>query len=127
MKLYLVISTLLLTCICHGQNFSNKERRQLGERFARGKVEEALKENNPSIKYENQKPVLDSLLAYITAETILFKHYGQETILSQKPFAVYSVDNYWFYAGQWANRKSFILILDKRSGKIIKMEMRNRE
>lgn len=70
------------------------ERTKLGIEYAKSELKEAL-----SNKTEKQilvnKVISDKETAEIIAETILFKIYGKDNIIKQRPYEINQIDNFW--------------------------------
>jgi hypothetical protein len=58
------------------------------------------------------------------AETILFDTYGKKKIKSERPYEIYSIDNYWVISGTLPKGMSggtFLIIFNARDGKVIRI------
>jgi hypothetical protein len=57
-------------------------------------------------------------------EPILFSIYGKDNIITQRPYEIYPIENYWVITGTLPNGMlggTFLIITDARDGKIIKL------
>src|SRR5437762_11415059 len=95
LKNCLLIWILILSFDSYGQDF--KGRTVLGEANARQAVKNALID-------ESYRPFYDTLIkdkqtAISVAEPILFKIYGKQNIVSERPYECYLVDGYWYISG----------------------------
>jgi NTF2 fold immunity protein len=122
MKSFNVILTLIVVAfpsITIGQNFEG--RIVSGEKVAKQEIENALK--------RNQKPLYDTLItdketAIAVAEPILFKYYGKDDILSERPYEIYLIDGYWYITGtlpEGFKGGTFIIIINSVNGQVIKL------
>jgi hypothetical protein len=99
------------------------ERTKLGIEYAKSELKEAL-----SNKTEKQilviKVISDKETAEIIAETILFKIYGKDNIIKQRPYEINQIDNFWVLNGTLPQNMSggtFLIILNSTNGQIIKL------
>lgn len=67
------------------------------------------------------KVLKDSIVAIKVAEQILFNLYGQELIVSQKPYLVYEFNGYWVIMGtlHYKYGGTFRIILDSYDCKVL--------
>jgi NTF2 fold immunity protein len=101
------------------QNFDG--RMVLGEKVAKLEIENSLK--------VSQKPFYDTLItdnetAIAVAEPILFKIYGKDNIISERPYEIYLLDGYWFISGTLPNGfkgGTFEIIMNSKNGQVIKL------
>lgn len=93
---------------------SNIEKAQL-------ELKNALLEN----KILTDKVISDSQTAVKVAEDILFKIYGEENIVKQRPYNVKYVEDYYIINGTMpagiAVGGTFLIIISSKDGKIIKL------
>jgi hypothetical protein len=94
-----------------------------GEDYARQEIQMALKNNGP-------KPFYDTLIgdketAINVAESILFKIYGKENIISERPYKTYLIDGYWYLSGTlpkgYLLGGTFEIIIYSINGQVIKL------
>jgi NTF2 fold immunity protein len=93
-----------------------------GEKYAREAITEAV------INWKD-KPFYDTLIsdketAISVAEAILFKFYGKENIIAERPYEIYLIAGYWFIGGTLpANSKggAFEIIFSSENGRVIKL------
>ncbi|MEO6979617.1 MAG: YbbC/YhhH family protein [Mucilaginibacter sp.] len=74
------------------------------------------------------KVIPDKQTAIAVAEPILFKIYGKNHILGEKPYNVSFLDGYWLLSGSLPERKGYIvvggtffIILSEKDGRVIKL------
>jgi hypothetical protein len=70
----------------------------------------------------------DKQTAIAVAESILFRVYGKDQILSEKPYSVCFVDGYWLLGGTLKEAPgeivvggTFFIILSAKDGRVIKL------
>jgi len=66
----------------------------------------------------------DRETAIAVAEPILFKIYGKDHILGEKPYRVFLVDGYWILGGtlpEGYKGGTFLIILSAKDGRVIKL------
>ncbi|HWW39593.1 NTF2 fold immunity protein [Pedobacter sp.] len=116
---------LLLIIICvpfigFGQN--TNLRNFTGEKNAREAITEAV------INWK-EKPFYDTLIsdketAIGVAEAILFKFYGKENIIAERPYEIYLIAGYWYISGtlpENSNGGTFEIIFSSQNGRVIKL------
>lgn len=70
------------------------------------------------------KVIPDEATAIAVAEPILFKIYGRDQIIGEKPYTISSVDGYWMLSGSLAKGYLggvFFIILSAKDGRVIKL------
>lgn len=105
--------------VCFGQNFDG--RSILGEHYAKLEIKKTLK--------SHERPFYDTLInsketAVAVTEPILFKFYGKDNIISERPYELYLLDGYWFITGTLPKGQDggvFEIILNARNGQVIKL------
>jgi hypothetical protein len=99
------------------------ERTKLGIEYAKSELKEAL--SNKTVKQILvNKVISDKETAEIIAETILFKIYGKDNIIKQRPYEINQIDNFWVLNGTLPQNMSggtFLIILNSTNGQIIKL------
>ena len=67
--------------------------------------------------------VKDSLAAVAIAEPILFGIYGKTEILSEKPYKIFHINNYWILEGTLHADEGgvFLIIINDRNCQVIKI------
>jgi len=118
----ILIALILLPAFSFGQQLPRPEIQ-----YYRHIIKQALKEN---IKYTDQfnKAIPNKATAIKIAEPILFKGYGKDVIIAEKPYNVDLVDGYWIVTGTLKQVKGqdvvggvFLIILSEKDGRIIKI------
>jgi hypothetical protein len=105
-----------------------------GWMFAKTELETALSESTGhNVIDVNRILIRDSAMAISVVEPILFSVYGKENIVSQRPYSVFHVDNFWILYGSLPLPQSeegsitivsggtFLIIINDRNGKVIKL------
>jgi len=102
MKTLILILLIFTSYFVSGQNF--RGRRTFGQGFAKKDIQ---KFTNDSSQYNSgiKKLLLpDKKAAIDFAEPILFEKYGKESILDEKPYEIYLIDNYWWIKGTMSKK-----------------------
>lgn len=111
---------LLLSC-----GSSKSSRTLLGRTYAEQTLKSALADKIIDTSIQNKPSIIsDSLSAIRAAEPILFKTYGEEPILNQRPYEIYFIDSYWVIRGTLPKEEdggTFLIILDSRDGSVLKL------
>jgi hypothetical protein len=116
----LSLVAFLMPVISLGQNFAG--RTVLGEQNANEAIKKALRD-------KNYKPFYDTLIkdketAIAIAEPILFKIYGKENIINERPYESYLINGYWYISGTlpkgW-HGGVFEIIISSKDGQVIKL------
>ncbi|MDB5149057.1 MAG: hypothetical protein JWQ57_3077 [Mucilaginibacter sp.] len=87
-------------------------------------IKEALNDKKKSNQVFVKKIISDKETAIAIAEAILFKIYGRGKILSEKPYHVTYVDDYWMLNGSLPDGYvggTFFIILSAKDGRVIKL------
>jgi hypothetical protein len=115
------IGLIFISLTSYGQTKS--DRTQFGVEYAKNELKEAL-----SNKIEKQilvdEVITDKKTAITISETILFKIYGKDNIISQKPYEINKIDGYWILNGTLPlnmKGRTFLIILNSKNGQIIKL------
>lgn len=100
-------------------------RWKLDESEAKRELELALNDTNVN-KFEklDSIPIKDKKHAISIAEPILFKIYGKDLIISERPYVAYYIDKYWIISGTLPKNYiggTFVIILDSRDSKIMRI------
>ena len=96
-RILIILSFFFLHHCAIGQHFHG--RRIFGKDFAKKEIK---KLTNDSSQYNsiNKKLLLANKKSAINfADSVLFKEYGKENILGEKPYEIYLIDNYWWIKG----------------------------
>lgn len=70
------------------------------------------------------KVIPDKQTAIAVAEPILFKIYGKDQILGEKPYNISLIDGYWLLSGllpEGYKGGTFLIILSEKDGRVIKL------
>ena len=68
--------------------------------------------------------IKDKETAITLSESILFKIYGKDNIINQRPYEIYNIDGYWFLSGTLPKGMlggTFLIIINASTGQVIKM------
>ena len=119
---YLFTCLILLPLISFGQKLSKAEI-QAGLKIIREALHDKM---SKQILVDQVIP--DKETAVAVAEPILFKIYGKDHILSERPYIVHSVDGYWILGGTLTVPSgedvvggTFLIILSAKDGRVIKL------
>lgn len=115
------ITLIFISLNSYGQ--TKTARTELGVEYARSELKEALS-NNSERQILVDKVITDKKTAITISETILFKIYGKNNIISQKPYEINKFDEYWVLNGTLPKKMkggTFLIILNSTNGQIIKL------
>jgi septin family protein len=115
---YILVCIILLPLLSAAQQLTKTELAD-----SRAMIKSALSDkNNKQILVD--KVISDKETAIAVAEPILFKIYGKNQILSEKPYQVELVDGYWILNGTLPKGYlggTFLIILSAKDGRVIKL------
>lgn len=106
-KLCIVGLALILALSFTINYYKNPSWIGLPREFAEQRVEKVLADtmkNSQGRWYEKEILVKTEQSAIRIAEPILFDIYGKERILSERPYGVHKIHNYWYIAGSLSRR-----------------------
>jgi hypothetical protein len=115
------ITLIFISLTSCGQ--TKTDRTKLGVEYAKSELKEALL-NKTEKQILVEKVITDKETAVIIAETILFKIYGKDNIIKQRPYEINQIDNYWVLNGTLPRNMlggTFLIILNSTNGQIIKL------
>ncbi|MGK0236185.1 MAG: hypothetical protein ACI9EK_002733 [Psychroserpens sp.] len=115
------ITLIFISLNSYGQ--TKTDRTKLVVEFAKSELKEALSSKNEK-QILVEQVIADKETAITIAETILFKIYGKNNIISQRPYEINKFDEYWVLNGTLPkNMKggTFLIILNSTNGQIIKL------
>jgi hypothetical protein len=115
------ITLIFISLNSYGQ--TKTDRTELGVEYARSELKEALS-NNSERQILVDKVITDKETAITISETILFKIYGKNNIISQRPYEINKFDEYWVLNGTLPKKMkggTFLIILNSTNGQIIKL------
>ena len=112
---------LLMSLTACGQQ--SKDRTILGIDYAKQELNLALTDKT------KKQIVVDTLIkdketAIQISEAILFKVYGKDNIVSQRPYETYFMDGYWIIGGTLPKDMlggTFLVIINSVNGQVIKL------
>lgn len=100
-----------------------QKRTSSGEEVAKQFLEEAQKGQLESSAYFKANPLIsDKETAAALAEVVLFKVYGKENIIDERPYEVYKINQYWILFGTLPRDMkggTFQIALDGTDGRVI--------
>jgi NTF2 fold immunity protein len=102
---------------------TNSGRTNLGIEYAKKELKDALTNKTDKLILAD-KVITDKETAVSTSETILFKIYGKNNIVKQRPYEVNKIDNYWILNGTLPEKMhggTFLIIINSSNGQIIKL------
>ena len=115
---YLFVCLVLLPLLSNAQQLTKTELAD-----ARAMIKSALTDKTHK-QILVDKVIGDKETAIAVAEPILFKIYGKNQILSEKPYSVSLVDGYWILGGTLPKGYiggTFLIILSEKDGRVIKL------
>ena len=115
---YLLISLLVLPLFSAAQQLTKSEIAD-----AEKIIKNALADKS-SKQILVDKVINDKETAIAVAEAILFKIYGRDQILGEKPYHANLVDGYWIIGGTLPKSYvggTFLIILSSKDGRVIKL------
>lgn len=114
----------LFSCLILFLLFSCKQDRSvLGIEGAKRALHEALNDKNEKVIFTGYT-IRDKKAAIEVAEPILFKTYGKENIIHQKPYEIYLLNGYWVLTGTLPKDMmggTFLIILSEKDGRVIRL------
>jgi NTF2 fold immunity protein len=101
------------------------QRLFLGESHAREELKNTLSDKTlHNVLNHNIVIIKDSKSAINIAESIVFGIYSEQTIVAQKPYEAYLIDDYWVISGtllKGIRGGTFMIIMDARDCKVIRI------
>ena len=113
-----IVLVLITQTACGQTNNLN-----LGFEYAKSQLKEALT-NKTERQILADTLISDKETAIAISEAILFKIYGKENIIKQKPYEINKIDEHYIINGTLAlNKKggTFLIILSAKDGQVIKL------
>ena len=123
MKIILSALYLLMgigSSIAFSQDFSG--RTVIGKQHATEEIKKALANKNAKSFYDTL--IKDKEMAIAIAEPILFRIYGKDNIIKQRPYESYMIDRCWLILGTLAENNlggTFEIIINSKNAKVIKL------
>lgn len=102
---------------------TNNDRTNLGIEYAKTELKDALANTKDKLILVD-KVITDKETAISISETILFKIYGKNNIIKQRPYEVNKIENYWILNGTLPKKMlggTFLIIINSTNGQIIKL------
>ena len=118
MKINLTLLVILLPLFSLSQNHNI-----LGLETAKSELKDALT-NKKNTKLKVDKVIADKQTAIAVSEPILFKVYGKDQIIKERPYEVYQINGYWVLNGTLPEKMlggGFLIILSAKDGQVIKL------
>jgi hypothetical protein len=116
----LLFPFIAIPLISFGQNVN--ETPLTGEQYAKQEIKAAL--INTKVKPFYDTLIGDKETAIAVVEPILFKFYGKEEILSERPYETYFINGYWYICGTLLKEYkggTFEIIINSINGQVIKL------
>jgi hypothetical protein len=119
-NLFLIITIIFVSIVACSQ-FT--KRTKLGIDDAKNELHQALTDTV-------QKQILvdtvikDKQTAISVSEAILFKIYGKDKIISERPYEIYFIDGFWILEGTLPDNMvggTFLIIIKAKDGQVIKL------
>lgn len=118
---FLLIIAVLFSQVSCGQAY--KGRTTLGVDYAKQELKSALQ--NPGAKQILADTLIkDKAAAIQISEVILFKIYGRDNIIAQRPYETNFIDGYWILNGTLPENMlggTFLIIINATNGQVIKL------
>ncbi len=123
MKLQPTIFTfILIFTISCGQTKSSNQIK-LGIEYSKGELKKALSNKKEKLILVDTL-ITDKETAIIISEAILFKIYGKENTIRQRPYEINKINEYWVINGTLPdniNGGTFLIILNSTDGQVIRL------
>ena len=117
----LLLLTILFAQIACGQN--HESRTSHGPNYAKRELAKAIQDTS-SKQILVDTLIKDNEAATQVSEAILFKIYGKNNILKQKPYEINFINGYWVLNGTLPKNTlggTFLIIISALNGQIIKL------
>ncbi|AYL94770.1 NTF2 fold immunity protein [Mucilaginibacter celer] len=95
----------------------------LGLQVAKDELKTALN-NKKDRQVIVDKIIGDKQTAIAVAEAILFRIYGKEQIINERPYEVYFIDGYWVLNGTLPEKMlggGFLIIFSAKDGRVVRL------
>ncbi len=123
MKTFILFLFLILSFNACGQY--KRDRIILGRPYAEQELRESLNDSSLHNVIDHKTSIIkDSTVAISVAESVLFSIYGKESIIKQRPYEIYFINNYWILIGTLPEGSlggTFLIIIDSRDSRIIRL------
>jgi hypothetical protein len=117
-----IIVLLLVPFLSFSQQKNDSSRLSTEEMYAQKEITDALL--RPEICFHYDTLLSDKEMAIEYAEMILFKVYGKELIISERPYNIYKFRGYWYIDGTFNKEGfggTFEIIFNSKNGQIIRL------
>lgn len=120
MKAFCITACIFIFCQC------KSDRLILGKAYAEKELKATLTDTTKYDYTETQTSIIkDSVEATTYAESILFKIYGKQKIIDERPYEIYHLGNYWLLTGTlpvgWSGG-TFLIIIDGRNSEVLNIK-----
>jgi len=118
---FCILILVLLVSSCT-QKQTAGESSTLGEEHAKTEILKALKDSTTKPFYDTL--IVDRQTAIAMVEPILFKVYGKNQIIEQRPYEAYLIDGYWYISGTLSKGSlggTFEIIFSANDGRVIRL------
>jgi len=120
-----ILLTLLVSFSMSQNKPKTEERLIIGEAYAKKALNHALYNNMQHNLVDGKTLIVkDSTAAIQIAEAILFPIYSKESIVKQRPYEVYQIDDYWVIFGTLPleyRGGTFQIIIDARNAQVLQI------
>jgi hypothetical protein len=120
-KILFILIVVFLVSSCT-QKQTVGEPSTLGEEHAKTQILKALKDSTAKPFYDTL--IVDRQDAIALVEPILFKVYGKNQIIEQRPYEAYLIDGYWYIRGTLPKGSvggTFEIIFSAHDGRVIRL------
>jgi len=125
MKIILTLVSLIVgmfSCNSFSQDFS--KRTVTGKQAATEEIRKALVNKNTKSFYDTL--IKDKETAISIIEPILFRVYGRDNIVKERPYECYMINDYWYISGTLpkdlnSNSGVFEIIISSKDTQVIKL------
>lgn len=122
-KYYKVLFLFCFTCIVFTACNQDKERTYLGFEYAESELQNALNDS-ASEQILVDTVISDKETAIKVSEAILFRIYGKENVINERPYEINFINGYWVLGGtlpKGMKGGTFLIILNSKNGQVIKL------
>ncbi|HVS90942.1 MAG TPA: YbbC/YhhH family protein [Mucilaginibacter sp.] len=118
MRVFVLFSLFAIPFLGRGQ-----QHNLLGPDVARQELAKAF-HNKRERQVIYDKVIPDKATAIAVAEQMLFRLYGKDQIIKERPYEVYLIDGYWVLNGTLPKGMvggTFLIILSEKDGRVVKL------
>ena len=96
----------------------------MGIEVVRQELKAALSDTAKNQTYSFTRPIRNERTAVSAVEPILYRIYGENNIINEKPYEVYQINGYWVMMGTLPKQMlggTFLIIVSAKDGRVIKL------